>query len=364
MNNSKINPSNSFVAIDIEYADKAQNICQFGLVVVKNLEITERRSWLIQPPNNYYDEFQMRTHHITPADTANAQTFPELWPEIQPYTLLGEMWAHNAVSVEQPIIEKNLRMYGFNADYLSIHDSRNLYERPDCQPNKGNGLAQCCMALDIPCENHHNAEYDADRCAELVIRYIKGQKPNWNGVPTSEEELRKSQQEKLILHLGKFQEHRNKQKEGSDLNDNGKRPDLFAELKSTNEGAGLQIVDVFDKGDQLPKDGQYQIDFAHLDMSEGNPLRGKVVAMTGFFDVNRAEIERALKAMGATTDGMTGKTDILLVGTKNVSLEKLSKYEKQTAKGRTIALVVGNIDLKALLYGDGHKFFCNTNSGQ
>ena len=48
-------PSKDFTAIDVEYADREQNICQVGLAVVRNLEIVERRSWLIQPPDNHYD---------------------------------------------------------------------------------------------------------------------------------------------------------------------------------------------------------------------------------------------------------------------------------------------------------------------
>lgn len=40
MNNS-ITPKllNDFVAIDVEYANREQDICQIGLVVVRNLEI-------------------------------------------------------------------------------------------------------------------------------------------------------------------------------------------------------------------------------------------------------------------------------------------------------------------------------------
>ena len=60
----KENISRDFVAIDVEYADREQNICQVGLAVVKDLQIVEHRSWLIQPPGNYYEEAQMRVHHI------------------------------------------------------------------------------------------------------------------------------------------------------------------------------------------------------------------------------------------------------------------------------------------------------------
>ena len=115
-------------------------------------------------------------------------------------------------------------------------------------------------------------------------------------------------------------------------------------------------MDVFDKGDRMQKEGDGIVDIARLDTSEDNPLRGRVVAMTGAFHISRKELERALEAMGAATDGMTKNTDILLVGTRNVGLPKLAKYEKQTAR-RSVALCVGDADLDALLYGDGRKFF-------
>lgn len=353
-----ITPSKSFVAIDLENADSAQNICQFGLAVVCDLQITERRSWLIQPPANHYEEWQMKINHITPEDTANAPTLPEVWPEIEPYLRDTEIWAHNAVSVEEPVLEKNLNFHGIAHGYYYIHDSRDLYQRPDCSANKGNGIVMCCMAMGVPCENHHDAKYDACMCAELVIRYLKGQKPDWSGVPTSDEEWRKQQQQKLILHMGEFQAHYAKQQDGSDRNENGEQPDLFAELTSTCAGAKLQLIDVFDKGDIAPKDGSDQVDLARLDLSNDNPLRGKKVVLTGLFHISRKEIERAIEAMGGTkTSGPSSKTNVVLIGTKNVGLNKLCAIEKHCGKGCTMAIIVGNNDLDALLYGDGRKFF-------
>ena len=349
-------PSDSFVAIDVEYADASRNICQVGIAVVHNLEITERRSWLIQPPGNHYEPFQMSIHGIGPEDTAGKPMFKEAWAEIEHYLDGMELWAHNAGSADQSALEHNFCVHGVDR-HIAIRDSRDLYQRPGCPYNKGNGLVLCCMALGITCEKHHDALDDASNCAELVIRYLKGQKPEWGGVPMSDEELRKSCQDKLVLHPGEFTAHRNRQKEGADSDEDGERPDLFAIVTSSCEGASPQTVDVYDKGDLIPKDGRDLIDIARLDTAEDNPLRGKIVAITGFFHIVRSEIERAVEAMGATTDGVTRNTDILLIGLKNVSLEKLSKYEKQKDKGHDIALVVGDEDLDALLYGDGRKFF-------
>lgn len=349
-------PSDTFVAIDVEWATRDQMICQVGLAVVRNGEIAQHHMWRIQPPGNVYDESLRLNHHITPEQTATAPTLEEAWPEIQPYLLMGELWAHNAVSAEIPAFRKSLAEYNMSAEWLDIRDSRELFRRNDC--DGGNGLRQCCMAMDIPFDEteHHDALYDAEQLAELLIRYAEGYRPKWDNVPMNAEQLRKAGQAKLTLTMGKFAAHNKLQEEQKKAGLVGDKIDLFAELASSCDGAQPQIVDVFDKGDRMPKDGQDIIDYARLDMGESSALYKKVVAMTGFFHISRKEIERALKTIGATIDGMTKSTDVLLVGSKNVGLPKLAKYEKQLAN-RNVALVVGDADLDALLYGDGHKFF-------
>ena len=347
-------PSPSFVAIDVEYADSAQNICQIGLAVVRDLEIVERRNWLIQPPGNVYEELFVRVHHITPEDTACAPTFAEVWPEVEPYLLGSEVWAHNATSVEQPVLEKNLRRFGIDA-HINVYDSRELYQRDDCAPGKGNGLEMCCMALGIPCENHHDAEADAAMCAEIIIRHIRGEKPEWAGVPTSEEGLRKLRQEKVVLSLGSFSDFYN--------DDSSEGMDAFAELASTYDGAVPQLIDVFDRGDRASEGRTQGVDFSRLDTGEGNPLYGKKVVVTGMFRAGRKDVERAVEMMGAKRcQSPTKNTDAIVIGTRNVGPNKLVAIEQLQAKGYCPAIVVGDDDLEALLYGDGHKFFTPTTS--
>ena len=343
-------PSRNFVAIDVEYADHDQNICQVGVAVVRDLEISECRSWLIQPPGNYYEENQMRVHHITPADTEHQLSFEELWPEIQPYLLKVELWAHNAVSVEQPVLEKNLRGYGIPSNWLNIHDSRSLYQRPGCPPNVGNGLEQCCMALGICCENHHDACADAEMCAKIVIAYANGQKPIWDGVPQNNEQMRKQQQEKRTLRLGDFKKYYEGNVSGQE--------DVFCELTSTCSDSKSQIVDVFDKGDKTAAGKTVGIDYSRLNISPNNPLNGKKVVVTGLFSIDRKDIEKAVEAMGAKRVPKPARnTDAVILGTRNVGFTKLCAIEEQEEKGHHIALIVGDADLEILLYGDGEKFF-------
>ena len=351
MNDNYIkDPSRDFVAIDVEYADSAQNICQFGLAVVRNLQIVEKRSWLIQPPGNYYEERCVKVHHITPSVTLYSPTFPQAWPEIEPYLSGYQLWAHNAGSVEESVLEKNLTLHRIVHQHYSFFDSRQLYQRPDCDENKGNGIKQCCMALGMPCEGHHDAEEDARMCAELVIAYQLGKLPCWDGVPFTDEEIRKSKQEKHILRMGEFCEYYASNSSGEE--------DVLAEISSTCDGAVPQLIDVFDKGDHTSEGKTSSVDFSRLHTGENNPLYGKKVVLTGMFHIDRKQIEQALEQMGAKKVAKPARnTDAVIMGTRNVGFTKLIALEEQESNGHHIARIVGNEDLETLLYGEGKKFF-------
>lgn len=347
-----INPARDFIAIDVEYANNDQDICQIGLAIVKDLQVVNTLSYLIQPPGNAYDDNQTRTHHLTSDDTLHAPFLDVAWQEIQPILFGQQLWAHNAASVEQPVLVKNIDRCGYDSSWIEVFDSRDLYQRPDCPANSGNGLEQCCQALGIEFDGkqHHNAEYDALKCAEIVIAYAQGRQPEWNGVAKNSEELRKQQQGKRILRLGEFQEYYANHESGTE--------DVFAELTSTRPDAQPQVVDVFDKGDKMPsKDGAI-IEFSRLNLGDRSAIRDKTVVVTGLFSIKQDEIKRAVKDMGGkVVQNVTGNTDVVIFGPRNVGFKKLIPLEQQEQRGHHIARIVGDADLKALLYGDGHRFF-------
>ena len=344
--------SRDFVAIDVEYANSEQDICQVGIAEVRNLEVVNTWSWLIQPPGNIYEEQYIRTHHVTPEMTASVGDFDVAWQEIQPILLnYTQYWAHNAASTELPVLCKNLKS---DYDWLDIHDSRDLYQRPDCEPNKGNTLELCCRALGIKFDEkqHHGAEYDALKCAEIVIAYAKGQQPSWDGLPKSDNELRKQMQTKRILHLGEFADYY--------AHTPSDEEDVLCELSSTYPGAPMQVIDVHDGGGKIPRRVGDRVDFKRLNTRPDNPINGKTVVLTGESRFDRNSLRDALDAMGAAhPTSISGNTYAVILGTKNVGPNKLVDIEKQEARGHHIFRIVGDADLEDLLYGDGKKFFEN-----
>lgn len=164
-----------FVAIDFETATYNRLACQVGIVVVKNGEITERISRLIQPPHNYFDPGNVAVHHISPDDTADAPTFDQLWPEISPYFIDTELVAHNAL-FDKSVLLTNLDYY--NIDSSGIGDFTCT-----CELYNKKSLDDLCVGFDIPTDQHHDALFDAECCAKFYLNYLNGIRPNFSAMP-------------------------------------------------------------------------------------------------------------------------------------------------------------------------------------
>lgn len=68
----------TFAAIDFETAREDRNsACAVGLSIVDDNETTVEQSWLIHPPDNRYDDFNIAIHGIRPTDTAEALNFDQ-----------------------------------------------------------------------------------------------------------------------------------------------------------------------------------------------------------------------------------------------------------------------------------------------
>ena len=87
----------SFAAVDFEIAArKHHTACAVGVAVFDNGAQTDSARLMIQPPGNAYDPALIDVHGITPADTANADTFPRVWGRVASMTDGRLLVAHNA----------------------------------------------------------------------------------------------------------------------------------------------------------------------------------------------------------------------------------------------------------------------------
>lgn len=336
MNNTYQEPSDSFIAIDLEYADQTQNICQFGLSVVNKGKVVEERCWAIQPPGNHYDQPQIKVHGMSAADTIDSPTLPQVWQEIASYLNGAEIWAHNAACVEQPILEKNLKRHGICDGPYTIHDSLHLYARPD-RPTwrNGNGLRACLYAVGLPCDHHHDAGADATMCAQIIIAHQQGILPDW----------------KLS---DKMMEDYEATKQAGENHYQAQQLDLFGDVLSStynSDDSSNHSPSFFRNNYDRTQDGVDDIDYDSLNISDSNPVYGANVVITGFFHIARKHLREALKAMGAKLKNtVTKNVQVVLVGERNVGSSKIEDLQTLIHNGYNIARICGDADLDRLLY--------------
>lgn len=171
-----------WVAIDFETATAQRgSACAVGLVAVQHGQIVDSFRALIQPPDNHYDPFNIVIHGIAPADTANAPTFSEVWPEIEGFVGGSTLVAHNAgfdIGV--------LRAQCWAANVLPARDldyACTLVSARVAWPGLPSySLPWVCDHLGIDLADHHDAIADASACAMVGLRLLENAKlDSWPG---------------------------------------------------------------------------------------------------------------------------------------------------------------------------------------
>ncbi len=159
----------NFIALDVETAvGKRWSICQIGLAIVENGEITKTISRLVQPPGNEYSFWNTQIHGITPRMTARTPFFPQVWKEIWPFLEGKCLVAHNAAfdinCLQQTLGYYNIPIPDFKCDCT--------YKRT------GHKLDAICDAYEIELRRHHDACSDAVACARVYLNLLNGIEPD------------------------------------------------------------------------------------------------------------------------------------------------------------------------------------------
>ena len=281
----------NFVAIDLETAtDERDSICEVGIAIVEDSKIKTSKSWLVQPPGNEYDDFNIEIHGIRPRDTKNCPEFSELWPEIRQYLDGRIVVSHNTAFdmyvLRDSFLWNDIPFPGF-AFFCSYRTAVKLVK--GCYSYS---LPNVCETLGIPFSGHHRAGNDAAACAEVFLKCIK------LSVCNSFSELKKA----CGFRCGRF-------------SDNYFRPQL-----STHQGGkSFKIEDI--KGDPAKID-------------EGSYFYGKRVCFTGtcIYGIRKDLLQKIADIGGIPMDSVTKSTDILIVGQqdyKKVGESGMSNKQKK-----------------------------------
>jgi len=160
--------SQRWVAIDFETANREKaSACALGLVVIEDGFITEERSWLIQPPGNYFEWRNTEIHGIDEDAVAQEPEFDELWAEIGPYLDGAVILAHNA-SFDIAVLRGSLDHYELEwprseGYYCTVSVARKAW--PLLVNHKLDSVCDHCgIAL-----MHHDAASDARACAKIAL---------------------------------------------------------------------------------------------------------------------------------------------------------------------------------------------------
>lgn len=159
-----------YIAFDVETPNSRNDrMSAIGVAVVEDGAIVEEFSTLVDP-ETHFDRFNIWLTGITPAAAAEAPTFGELWPTLEPYLSGGLLVAHNAV-FDMGVLAKCLRAYCVDwydrVDYAcTVQMGRKCY--PELPDHKLNTMC-ACLGIDL---EHHRAGSDSRACGELLIDYL------------------------------------------------------------------------------------------------------------------------------------------------------------------------------------------------
>jgi DNA polymerase III subunit epsilon len=157
-----------FVAIDFETANASPtSACELGLAVVRNYKVVESHSWLIRPPDMYFNVHHTRIHGITANDMEGVPTFDLLWTDVQDYFKEDLIVAHNAefdINVLRNLLHHYQLSHGDYTYTCSIKLARRAFNGM-----LSYGLKNLSRELGIHLE-HHKAESDATACAMIASK--------------------------------------------------------------------------------------------------------------------------------------------------------------------------------------------------
>lgn len=291
-----------FIAIDFETANSERSSpCEIGLVKVEGLEITERKSFLIRPKDNYFDYYNTLIHGIDEVMVEDEPEFDEIYERLRPDFENYPIIAHNA-SFDISVLRHTLDLYGIEYPETEYSCTYQM-SREALKGLFSFKLDSVCDHFGIPLD-HHRALPDAEACAEITIRIF-----NEKGISSFEEIG-----SQFNLSVGKLMK-------------GGYRP------SSVKHSGGYKISD---------------LEYDDTRFKPENPFYGQTVVFTGTLQsmVRKEAQVKVLEIGGNCGNAVTAETNFLIVGEQDYQKygagfksSKLKKAEKFLAEGRPIELL-------------------------
>lgn len=284
----------NFVAIDLETATSVRSsICQIGITEVSNGKPQVPKSWLVQPEGNIYDSMNIWIHGITPEDTKNSPSFPEVWKDVLPYLQGKIVVAHNT-SFDMYALRDAFNKYGMEYPtfdyYCTLRIARYIVK--GCYSYS---LDIVLKYLGIEFEHHHKADSDSLGCAKLLLKCLELDNSTLDDL-----------ENKYNFHKGRF------------------APNTFiAHLKNEMPYKHGSLIKSLEEHPEL--------------IDEGNYFFGKSVCFTGTcqYGIRKDLLQKVKNIGGIPMDYVTKDTDVLVVGQQDyrvVGSDGMSGKQKKALK--------------------------------
>lgn len=274
-NNTNMNKEDiNFCAIDFELLNKGfTSACKVGMVQVKNGAIAQKYYTLLRPVTHEVGHVQSDMNGITYEDVKDAPSWAEIYPIFDRFAESGCIAYHNK-GVEPHVLDELARHFGIAQKKYKEIDTMCIY-------GGQTSLVKACEAEGVTIEHHHDPLADATAVAEIILK-----------------------------------------REGVDVS-----------TPSTMKKSEMR---------DARKHGHTQVQAKHKERLEehdviyrGSVFYNKHVVRTGTFESfpNRSDLDEVLCECGAAVqNGLSSKTDILIVGT-DAGPSKIKKANELLAKG-------------------------------
>ncbi|MDF2840213.1 MAG: polymerase alpha subunit [Clostridia bacterium] len=171
-NEDKFSFDDDIVIFDIEttgLSASADRITEIGAVKIRNREVIERYSTLINPEMAIPYKITELTG-ITNEMVADQRTIKDVMPEFLNFVGNCPLVAHNAM-FDWGFIRTKASELGYNLN-STIIDTLQLARilLPDLKKHKLNLI---CQHLNIKLENHHRAVHDAEATAQMFLKFVE-----------------------------------------------------------------------------------------------------------------------------------------------------------------------------------------------
>ncbi len=167
-----------FAAIDFETANSCRSsICAAGVAIFEDGNLLDKKTWLISPFPNEFEEFNISLHGISPEDVAGKPSFPTAWQSIEQFIAgCSLVIAHNA-QFDMNCLRNAMNAHSSPYPIINYACTRVLAQKviPGLHSYGLVPVVNHLLGNDFTF-NHHDPESDAICAGNIFIELIKRSK--------------------------------------------------------------------------------------------------------------------------------------------------------------------------------------------